>query len=321
MTQQTSILTPLQIAIVTGGTSAERSISLQSAENVAMSLEARGHCVRQFDLQFGLPDDIRICDIVLPMAHGTDAEDGTLQSQLDFIEVPWFGSSAAASRLTFDKAATRRMLEAAGLPIPPGQAFAATTSLTSVNEYAAELGFPVVVKPTSQGSSVGISIVNNAADLPAAIQSALQWGTDYLIERFIAGREITVPVVDDFVFPAVEILPARRWFDYEAKYEDDATKYCVNPSSISPAVAAIVLTACQTCGVTGISRTDLRIDENGQPWILEINTIPGMTSHSLVPMSAAALGLSIGEIYEALLRKQLGQSLQLPWIRAKTHDP
>jgi D-alanine-D-alanine ligase len=321
MTQQTSILTPLQIAIVTGGTSAERSISLQSAENVALSLKARGHQIRQFDLQFGLPDDIRRCDIVLPMAHGTDAEDGTLQSQLDAMGVPWFGSSAAASRLTFDKAATRKKLEAAGLPIPPGQSFDATTSFTSVTACAAELGFPVVVKPTSQGSSVGVTIVSCDADLPAAVQSALQWGTSYLIERFIAGREITVPVVDDFVFPAVEILPARQWFDYEAKYEDDATKYCVNPSNISPAVATIALTACQTCGVIGISRTDLRIDSNGRPWILEINTIPGMTSHSLVPMSAAALGLSIGEIYEVLLRKQLGQQPQLPWVKEENHDP
>jgi D-alanine-D-alanine ligase len=321
MTQRSPNLKPLRIALVTGGTSAERAISLQSAENVAVALEARGHQIRKFDLQFGFPDAIRNCDVVLPMAHGTGAEDGTLQSQLDALEVPWFGTSAAASRLTFDKAATRNKLEAAGLPIPFGRAFDVESALMMVKEYATELGFPVVVKPTSQGSSVGVTIVGSHEELPAAIQSALQWGTDYLIERFIAGREITVPVVDDCVFPFVEILPARRWFDYEAKYEDDATKYCVNPSNISPAVASIVLTACQTCGVTGISRTDLRIDESGRPWILEINTIPGMTSHSLVPMSAAALGFSIGEIYEALLRKQLGQRPQLPWFREENRGP
>ncbi len=150
-----------------------------------------------------------------------------------------------------------------------------------------------------------MTIVHVEDELTAAIDEAFRWGDVILIEKFIAGRELTVPVVDGEVFPPVEIIPNRSWYDYAAKYSDDATRYVVNPPDLPPELSASVAKACDVCGVTGISRTDLRLDEAGRFWILEVNTIPGMTSHSLVPMSAASLGLSIGELCESLLLKRL----------------
>jgi D-alanine-D-alanine ligase len=138
-----------------------------------------------------------------------------------------------------------------------------------------------------------------------AIDEARRWGDSILIEQFIAGRELTVPVIEGEAFPPVEIIPSRPWYDYTAKYSDDGTRYVVGPVNLPNDMSSSVVEACRVCGVTGISRTDLRLNDNGDFWILEINTIPGMTSHSLVPMSAASIGLSIGELCEQLLLRRL----------------
>ena len=298
----------IRIAVLLGGASAEREVSLGSGRNVAAALEQRGHEVVRLDPSCeSLESLIGRVDIILPMLHGTGAEDGSLQRVLDEQQIPWLGSSAEASALTFDKLATRQRLQSCGLPVPPGYSFSRSDLSESIGETIQSLGWPVVVKPRAQGSSVGVSIVQTLQELPAAINEALKWGDSLLIEKFIAGREVTVPVIDGEAYPAIEIIPSRPWYDYAAKYSDDATQYVVNPHNVPEEMSGAVVEACRVCGVSGISRTDLRVDHNGRFWILEINTIPGMTSHSLVPMSAAAKGISLGELCEDLLLRRLGK--------------
>ena len=247
------------------------------------------------------------------MLHGTGAEDGILQTQLDQLGIPWLGSSAEASRLTFNKIATRTTLQAAGLLVPPGVALNRISSPSLIHEAARCVGYPLVVKPSEQGSSVGISIVQQESQLDDAVREATRWCPRFLIEQFIVGREITVPVINGVAFPAIEIVPSGAWYDYQAKYHDEQTQYRVSPPGLPDSLNESVLRACRVCDVSAISRTDLRVDASGRCWILEINTIPGMTSHSLVPMSARALGISMGELCEQTLLEKLNRPTAVAW--------
>lgn len=312
---------PLKIVVLAGGESSEREISLDSGSAVTAALKQRGHKVLQIDPAIlALHEIPRNTDVILPLLHGTGGEDGSLQRRLDWLGIPWFGSTAAASEVTFDKVATRRMLAEAGLPVPPGIALPCNLPMAAKRAASRKIGYPQVVKPAAQGSSVGISIIDSAGEFDAAAAEAARWGTMFLIEKFIAGREVTVPVVNGMPFPAVEIVPPVRWYDYSAKYADDKTKYHVAPKDLPRQLNEMVLAACEVCGVQGISRTDLRIDSTGNPFLLEINTIPGMTSHSLVPMSARALGIGVGELCEQLLLERLGRISAPSWTRQFSHS-
>lgn len=306
----------LRIVVLAGGESAEREVSLASGREVTAALRRRGHKVLPFDPAFLTLREIPAStDIILPMLHGTGGEDGTLQRRLDRLDIPWLGSSASVSELCFDKAATRSVLQKTGLPVAPGTVLPCDLSLAMRRTASAKIGYPQVVKPTAQGSSVGISIVDANQQFDAAAAEAARWGTMFLIEKYIEGREVTVPVVNGVPFPAVEIVPSARWYDYSAKYTDESTQYRVGPEGLPKQLNELVLTACEACGVEGISRTDLRIDSAGNPFILEINTIPGMTSHSLVPMSARALGIDLGELCEQLLLQRLGLIEAPSWTK------
>lgn len=314
MSQAETCSVPLRVVVLAGGDSAERLVSIESGRSVAEALQQRGHYVQLLDPRdsplSSVPADT---DIVLPMLHGTGAEDGTLQNQLDVLGIPWFGSSAESSKLTFNKTATRTTLQAAGLLVPPGVALNRISSPSLVHEAARCVGYPLVVKPSEQGSSVGVSIVRHEDQLEAAVSEATRWCPRFLIEQFIAGREISVPVINGVVFPAIEIVPAGSWYDYHAKYHDERTEYRVQPAGLPETLNEDVLRACQVCGVSAISRTDVRVDSSGHCWILEINTIPGMTSHSLVPMSAKALGISLGELCEQVLLERLHRQNAFAW--------
>lgn len=295
----------LRILVLAGGTSAEREVSLESGQAVAQALLRRGHAVRILDparTPLSAATDI---DIILPMLHGTGAEDGTLQRELEQLGIPWLGSSAEASALTFSKSAARQALAAAGLPVAPGFTATADANSAQIRQAAQSLGTPLVVKPSAQGSSIGITLVHSLDQLPGALEMAFRWGPQIVIERWIPGREITVPVIDGQLFPAIEILPARPWYDYQAKYRDLHTQYQPNPAGLPDALLPAVLRAVQVCGVSAISRTDLRLAPDGTFCILEINTVPGMTSHSLVPLSIAAAGRDPGEVLEMLLYRRL----------------
>lgn len=304
---------PLRIVVLAGGASAEREVSLESGACVAAALKQRGHRVLRFDPAIlALHEIPRSTDVILPMLHGTGGEDGTLQRELERLGIPWSGSSADASALTFDKVATREVLANAGLPVAPGLALPRSASSELIMNASRQICYPQVVKPAAQGSSIGISIVDSEREIEAAATEAARWGEMFLIEKYIEGREVTVPVINGEAYPVVEILPSVRWYDYSAKYTDETTRYDIAPKNLPANLTDIVLAACQICRVTGISRTDLRIDSEGQPWILEINTIPGMTAHSLVPMSARGRGISIGELCEQLLLQAIERSRILP---------
>lgn len=314
MSQAETSANRLRIVVLAGGDSAEREVSLDSGRNVVDVLQQRGHDVQLLDPAkspfSSIPTDT---DIVLPMLHGTGAEDGVLQTQLDQLGIPWLGSSAEASRLTFSKIATRTTLQAAGLLVPPGVALNRISSPSLIHEAARCVGYPLVVKPSEQGSSVGVSIVHQESQLDDAVREATHWCPRFLIEQFIVGREITVPVINGVVFPAIEIVPSGAWYDYQAKYHDEQTQYRVSPPGLPDSLNESVLRACRVCNVSAISRTDLRVDASGRCWILEINTIPGMTSHSLVPMSARALGISLGELCEQTLLEKLNRPTAAAW--------
>ncbi len=314
MSQAETSANRLRIVVLAGGDSAEREVSLDSGRNVVDALQQRGHDVQLLDPAkspfSSIPTDT---DIVLPMLHGTGAEDGVLQTQLDQLGIPWLGSSAEASRLTFSKIATRTTLQAAGLLVPPGVALNRISSPSLIHEAARCVGYPLVVKPSEQGSSVGVSIVHQESQLDDAVREATHWCPRFLIEQFIVGREITVPVINGVVFPAIEIVPSGAWYDYQAKYHDEQTQYRVSPPGLPDSLNESVLRACRVCDVSAISRTDLRVDASGRCWILEINTIPGMTSHSLVPMSARALGISLGELCEQTLLEKLNRPTAAAW--------
>ena len=314
MSQAETSANRLRIVVLAGGDSAEREVSLDSGRNVVDALQQRGHDVQLLDPAkspfSSIPTDT---DIVLPMLHGTGAEDGVLQTQLDQLGIPWLGSSAEASRLTFSKIATRTTLQAAGLLVPPGVALNRISSPSLIHEAARCVGYPLVVKPSEQGSSVGVSIVHQESQLDDAVREATHWCPRFLIEQFIVGREITVPVINGVVFPAIEIVPSGAWNDYQAKYHDEQTQYRVSPPGLPDSLNESVLRACRVCDVSAISRTDLRVDASGRCWILEINTIPGMTSHSLVPMSARALGISLGELCEQTLLEKLNRPTAAAW--------
>jgi D-alanine-D-alanine ligase len=310
---------PLRIVVLAGGVSAEREVSLESGACVAAALKQRGHRVLRFDPAIlALHEIPRSTDVIIPMLHGTGGEDGTLQRGLERLGIPWLGSSAQASELTFDKVATREALSNAGLPVAPGLALPRNASRELIKNASRQIGYPQVVKPAAQGSSVGISIVDSEREIDAAANEAARWGEMFLIEKYIEGREVTVPVINGEVFPVVEILPSARWYDYSAKYTDETTRYDIAPKNLPANLTDIVMAACKICGVAGISRTDLRIDSDGHAWILEINTIPGMTSHSLVPMSVRSRGISIGELCEQLLLQAIDRSqlLQMPVTNA-----
>ena len=301
----------MRIAVVAGGDSAERAVSLESGAAVAAALRAQGHQVSQLDPSTTpLADLPPNTEIVVPMLHGTGGEDGVLQNQLDEAGIRYTGSNAAASALTFNKSLTNELLRAHRMPV------ASSMVVVTVNdEKAAEfLGAArvVVTKPVCQGSSIGVSIVHQGSELPDAIGLALQFDDQCLVETYIPGREMTVAMLNGTPLPAIEIRPAETpddeiagWYNYESKYHDDRTEYIFDESELGTVLGQLATDACSACGVTGLARVDFRVDPQGTPWILEVNTIPGMTSHSLVPMAAKRVGLSLAELVEATISSAL----------------
>jgi D-alanine-D-alanine ligase len=297
----------LNILVLAGGTSAERDVSLESGRCVADALrDADGHVdvidPRETDVDSLSSEQ---WDMAVPMVHGTGGEDGVLQRQLLEAGIAYVGSSPKASELTFDKLRTNRLLRRSNIVVPDGIVVDSRHTMHRNIAAVAEFGGPIVTKPPRQGSSIGISIVDRTNAVEAALELAFQFNVECLVERFIGGREVTVPVVDGTALPAIEIQPAVQWYDYQSKYADDRTEYYVSPHDLPSSLSQIAVTACSICDVTGIARVDFRVDEQGQPWLLEINTVPGMTTHSLVPKSAAAAGMSLADLCQRAIATQI----------------
>lgn len=298
-----------RVGLLAGGLSSEREVSLNTAKSMREGLESLGsYEIVWIDAGRDLPRVLvaeRI-DVVLIGLHGTWAEDGRLQGLLDWMGLPYTGSGARASLLAFDKVLAKQVLRAAAVPLAPDVVWPAAEAAARGPEDL-PFGLPAVVKPAAEGSSVGVTIVREAAAFGPAVRQAAALG-DVLVERFVAGPECSVAVLDGEVLGSVEIEPLRAFYDYEAKYGQAGTRYHV-PPRVAPAVRAAIedagLAAHRALGCRGATRVDVMLDAapDGavRPVVLEVNTLPGMTATSLVPKIAAGVGIGFPALLERIL--------------------
>lgn len=306
----------LRILVLAGGPDQERPVSLNSGAAVTQALREAGHDVQQHDIH---PDDLSALDafeawpgdVIFPVLHGKWGEGGGLQALLDERGLPYVGSRAPAASRCMDKARTKAALIAAGLPTPafemigPGE--------------TPHLAPPVVVKPPDEGSSLGLVICPDAPALAAARRELSGRYPRLMVEQYIAGRELTVGILGHLnsreatppthrALPPIQIVPATEFYDYQAKYDRDDTQYLFEidlPTAVLEQVQAQALAAHDALGGRHLSRVDFMVDADGQPWILEINTLPGFTSHSLLPMAAKRAGMSMPTLTDHLARLAL----------------
>jgi D-alanine-D-alanine ligase len=287
-----------RVAVLLGGASSEREISLRSGNAVLAALQRRGVQAQGFDPAHGPLSDLlqQRIDRVWIALHGPGGEDGTVQGALEFLGVPYTGSGVMGSAIGMDKLRTKRLAQAVGVSTAE---FVVLRSEPDVQLALERLGLPLIVKPGSQGSSVGMARVDKAADLSAAWRNALQFDPVVFAEPWITGAEYTVAVLQEQALPSIRIETPRTFYDYEAKYLRDDTRYFC-PSGLSNQaedhLRRLALATYEACGAEGWGRVDFMMDQTGRPLLLEINTVPGMTDHSLVPMAARAAGIDFEEL-------------------------
>ncbi|MEN4768754.1 D-alanine--D-alanine ligase [Duffyella gerundensis] len=299
-----------RVAVLLGGTSAEREVSLNSGNAVLAGLKEAGIDAHAVDIR-----DVPVWQLkeqgyhkAFIALHGRGGEDGTLQAALEFLNIAYTGSGVMASAISMDKLRTKLLWQGAGLPVSPyimlsrSEWDAGLTEETTAKISA--LGLPLFVKPSREGSSVGISRVNEQEALPAALDNAFLHDDEVLVEQFLSGAEYTVSIVGETLLPSIRIQTANTFYDYEAKYHSDETQYFC-PSGLSAEreaeLAAIVLKAWRVLGCSGWGRVDVMMDGAGNFHLLEVNTSPGMTSHSLVPMAAKQAGMSFSALVARIL--------------------
>jgi D-alanine-D-alanine ligase len=334
----------VRVAVLFGGTSSERDVSIASGAQVVRALRERGHEVVPIDTASGVLDaasetrllhgdvaarppsaealdllkeggvdllrsaEVGAIDVAFIALHGGTGEDGTLQAVLDLAGIPYTGSGMLGSAMAMDKDISKRLFETAGVPTP-----AWLMAPASPEDVEAHVGFPAVVKPSKQGSTVGLTVVRDPALLEAAIEDAFRFDDEVIIERFIPGRELTVPVMGDVALPVGEIISRHEIFDYECKYQPGMAEE-IFPADLPDEPARVVqdlaLRAHRALKLRGYSRIDFRMDSEGAFWCLEANTLPGMTSASLFPKGAAAAGISFPELCERLCDLALAEHRQ-----------
>lgn len=285
-----------RVAVLLGGDSTEREISLLSGNAVLSALKRRGVDAHAFDPRDSSLAQVTGFDRVWIALHGPGGEDGTLQGALEYLGVPYTGSGVMGSAIGMDKLRTKRLAHAIGVATADYVVLRGRPDF----ELAIErLGIPMIVKPATQGSSVGMSKVERAEDLPAAYGAAAKIETAVFAEPWITGKEYTVAVLQGQALPSIRIETPKKFYDYEAKYFRDDTKYFCPSGLSAPAeqhLANLALAAFDAVGASGWGRADFMMDTTGRPLLLEVNTIPGMTDHSLVPMAARASGIDFDEL-------------------------
>jgi D-alanine-D-alanine ligase len=294
----------LNIGVFRGGVSAEREVSLQSGDAVVKALRGRGYRATDIDIRSDETEYIRQVieghdiDLVFIALHGEFGEDGQLQRILDEMNVPYTGSGAEASAAAMDKRETHRILEAAGIRMPAWCEFD-----PAMPHAPCPIPFPVVVKPPASGSSVGVRVVNTPEEFECAAGAVRE--SPLLIEQYIRGRELTVGILDGKPLPVVEIVAAYGFYDYASKYEDDRTRFIVPAELDLDLYSRVQLTGkrvFEALGCRHFGRVDVLLDERNIPWVLELNSIPGFTSHSLLPLAARNAGLSFEDLCEKIIR-------------------
>jgi len=296
-----------KVAVLFGGTSAEREVSLESGTAVFQALLRQGVDAHPVDTQEinGQPHFIDVLrdggfDAAFIVLHGKNGEDGTIQGLLELLNIPFTGSSVAASALAMDKVRSKLVFQALNLPTPP---FAVASNFEQAQQLAKTIGYPISVKPTQEGSSIGVSRVTELSGLLEAFSLASQYG-EVMIEKWIEGSDFFVTIIDSVAYPSVQVKIDDGFYDYQAKYKSNDTKYSCPadiPEIKEQELRKIAKDAFESLGCTGWGRVDLVQDKEGKFWVLEVNTVPGMTSHSLVPMSAKAQGIEFDELVINLL--------------------
>jgi D-alanine-D-alanine ligase len=302
-----------KVAVLMGGPSSERDVSLNTGRAVAKALRERGHEVVEMDLSRTTPAELESegVQIVYNALHGKWGEDGCVQGMLEIMLIPYTGPGVMSSAVAMDKIVSKGLFELAGLPVPAYE-IAARRSRLIVDVPDPGFGFPVVVKPVTEGSSVGISIATDAAAFETALEAAFEYDHRVLLEKYIPGREFSVAVLGDRALGIVEIRPKKiageaiSFYDYEHKYTKGMTEYITQPENLTDEtdirLRELAVKASQAMLAEGVVRVDFILDEHGEPWLLEVNTLPGLTELSLIPMIARDWqGMEFGELVELVL--------------------
>jgi D-alanine-D-alanine ligase len=298
-----------RVAVLMGGWSAEREVSLKSGAAVLRALKARGVDAHGWDVT---RDNVaRLIeagfDRAFVVLHGRGGEDGVIQGALDLLGIPYTGSGVLGCALAMDKLRTKRLWIGAGLPTPPHVTLAGAADLAAAVE---RLGLPLMVKPVNEGSSLGMTKVRRAQDLPRAWETARGFDHEVFAERWIEGEEYTASLLGGRALPLIRLETPREFYDYTAKYFADDTRYHC-PAGLSAmeeaSLAALSLSAFEALGCSGWGRIDLMRDRDGRPWLIEANTVPGMTDHSLVPMAARAAGIDFEALAWRILEDSFGR--------------
>ena len=292
-----------RVAVLFGGSSAERAVSLKSGAAVLAALQAAG--VDAYDIDAGpqLAEQLlsERPDRVFIALHGRGGEDGSLQGLLESLRIPYTGSGVMASAIGMDKLRTKQIWQSLGLPTP---AYAMLRDGEQCAEIVERLGTPLIIKPLHEGSSIGMAKADSLQQLQDAWQGAQSYDSEALVEQWIQGAEFTVAVLDGQALPPIRLRTPHTFYDYEAKYQANDTQYlcpCGLPPEQEAQLKALSLRAFEAVGCKGWGRVDVMQDEQGNFYLLEVNTVPGMTDHSLVPMAAKATGLSFGDLVLAIL--------------------
>lgn len=293
-----------RVGVLMGGPSTEREVSLKSGKSVYQALKQANQDIVCIDITSdNIDEDIKLIssyglDCAFLALHGRFGEDGTIQEILDYLGIPYTGSGALASRLSMDKVISRKVLEVYGLAVPKYKVIK-KDHYNKNDQLRNNFVFPMVVKPATHGSSIGLSIIDKTVELINSIELAFKYDDTIILEEFIAGRELTVGILDNKALPVVEIIPRNRFFDYEAKYHQGMTDYIV-PAAIDETVVkkvqAAAVKAHQLLGCFGCSRVDIILGKDNSPYILELNSIPGFTPTSLLPKAAKSAGIEFNEL-------------------------
>jgi D-alanine-D-alanine ligase len=310
-------LTRALIGVLMGGTSAEREVSLRSGRAVWHALVRRGYRAVAIDAGAEVPRMLRAKKVSLAFLalHGRGGEDGTMQGLLEVMGIPYTGSGVRASALAMHKPSAKTVLAARGIPVPAGVVVEAGRPGAVLPDG---LKMPLVVKPVSEGSTIGVTILRRPSEWRAALRRAHAYDREALVETYIPGRELTVSVLDGRALPAIEILAQGGFYDYTAKYTKGRTRYLCPaplPREVGRRLAALAVQAYRSLGCAGAARVDFRLTPRGKPYVLEVNTIPGMTETSLLPMAAAQAGLGYDALTERILHSALRRAASTAGVR------
>jgi D-alanine-D-alanine ligase len=307
------MLTEKKIGVLMGGKSTEREISLRSGKAIYTALKDSGYDVVAIDTGSDICEALHRekIDIAFIALHGGHGEKGAVQGMLEVLEIPYTGSGILASALAMDKEASKKIFLYHKIPVPPFEVLSREQGAKNINSLHIGFSMPWVVKPATEGSSIGVNIVRDEGQVRSAVEEAFALSDRAIIEKYIEGREVHIGVLNNKVLGGVEVRPSLEFYSYEAKYQPGLTEYILPPeinSTTYERAKETALSAHIALGCRGATRTDLRIDKDGDPHVLEVNTIPGMTETSLLPKVARLAGLDFHALIEEILRGALNEN-------------